>query len=60
MNKILKSFLMTLRGFLISVCIALFIVFVCVAVMKESLLGIGLLLALMFCVIWYANYRYGN
>ena len=60
MNKILKSFLMTLRGFLIAACIALFIIFACVAAMKESLLGIGLLLALMFCVIWYANYHYGD
>ena len=60
MNKILKSFLMTLRGFLIGACIMLFIAFVCVTVIKGSLLGIGLLLALMFCVIWYANYHYGN
>ena len=60
MNKILKSFLMTLRGFLIAACIALFIVFICVAAMRESLLGIWILLALAFCVIWYANYRYGN
>ena len=60
MNKLLKSFLKTLIGFLVSTCIGLFIAFLCVAVMEKSLLGIGLLIALMFGVIWYANYRYGN